>query len=339
MEHIQFGPVDFSTVQAFFKPENPDFMLLCDRNTENYCKDLFLRNNHVPTLVLEPGEAHKTIEQCQKIWDFALEHNLSRNSVIINLGGGLVSDLGGFAASVFKRGIRFVNVPTSLLAMVDATVGAKTGINYHSAKNILGSFSEPSQIFISTDWLKTLPKVQILSGKAEMLKHALLHDISFFQECLNDEIPSLELIKKSIALKWEVVEQDPFEKRYRKCLNFGHTAGHAVESILTKTGKEISHGHCVVAGMIMEMKVAELIGLAPENSFDAIIKDLINLYGKLELQSINEKEWLGFMANDKKNLNSEIKPALLKSAGQIDLDQIITPEIWSKALKYYIHDC
>lgn len=339
MEHIQFGPVDFSVVQAFFKPDNPKFMLLCDRNTERYCKDLFLQSHQIPTLVLDPGESNKTLAECQKIWDFALENNLSRNSVVINLGGGLISDMGGFAASVFKRGMRFVNVPTSLLAMVDATVGAKTGINYHSGKNLLGSFSEPAQIFISTDWLKTLPKEQILSGKAEMLKHALLHDISFFHECLNDTLPSIELIKKSIGLKWKVVEQDPFEKGYRKCLNFGHTAGHAFESVLTNANKAISHGHCVVAGMIVEMKVAELLGIASVSGFNPIIQDLIRLYGKLDVTNIDEKEWFQFMFQDKKNNQTQIKPALLRSPGEIDLDQTVAPEIWSKALKYYIHDC
>lgn len=339
MEHIQFGQHDFSSIQSYFYPEKPSFILLCDSNTAQHCKDIFLNGASIPTFIIEPGDFNKNLAQCEKLWDFLMSHAATRKTVLINLGGGMVSDLGGFAASMYMRGIRFVNVPTSLLAMVDATVGAKTGINFKYSKNILGSFVSPEQIFLSTNWLKTLAHFEVLSGKAEMLKHALIQEPELFFSWANSEMPTMADIQKSIQLKWNIVEKDPFEKGLRKCLNFGHTAGHAIESILTANGRSLPHGICVIAGIIIEMKVSEIVFEETKGIFDIYIEKLISIYGKIDLSTLDTELWLSYLQGDKKNAGILINPALLKNVGEVYLNQIVAPEIWLQALKTYMHDC
>lgn len=338
MEHIQFGEVDLEVVKAFFAPEKPDFFLICDTQVAQFCLSKFLNGADIPYLIIESGEENKTLESCQEIWDFAQRNHFSRDAICINLGGGLVSDMGGFAASIYKRGIRFVNVPTSLLAMVDASVGAKTGVNYHYTKNLLGTFSEPERIFIDNSWLTTLPTKELLSGKAEMLKHSLLVKPGSFDNWANTKIPDIAEIKECIQCKWSIVSQDPLEKGIRKALNLGHTAGHAIESILTIQGNSLPHGHCVAAGIIIEMWVSELLGLAPNGDFDEYTKKIFELFGRIDVSKFNRDEWIEFMMGDKKNEGQSIKPALISSPGNIELNRIVDQEIWLKAFERYANE-
>lgn len=338
MEKLLFGPVRMKHIKAAFEPENPEFFILCDENTRRYCLDIFLEEMSIPFLVLPAGDAHKNWDSCQAIWDFAFEKGFSRKAVCINLGGGMLCDLGGMAASLYKRGLRFVHVPTSLLSMVDASVGGKTGINFRGLKNALGLFSEPERVYIDNSWLSSLPQIELLSGKAEMIKHSLISDIDRFDDWCNAHIPAEADIRKSISMKQEIVQQDPKESGVRKMLNLGHTAGHAIESLLLQQDRVLPHGICVAAGLIIEMYVAESIGFAEKGVFDAYTKKIKNLFGKLELKEEDAQAWLAYIFGDKKNSDSDIRAVLLKRPGEVHIDIKVEEEAWLNAYKKYIHE-
>src|SRR5690606_38544696 len=233
---------------------------LVDDNTHEHCLPLLLSEIHENILIeiieIPAGEESKAIEIAVQVWETMSETQASRKSLMINLGGGMITDMGGFIASTFKRGIDLINIPTSLLAMVDASVGGKTGIDLNGIKNLIGTFAMPELTLIHPEFLQTLPEREFRSGLAEMLKHGLIHDKNHWLELIeieNFDFISIDyLIEKSVKIKQEIVEKDPFENGIRKILNFGHTIGHALESQLLQTENPLLHGEAISVGMMVE---------------------------------------------------------------------------------------
>ena len=252
---IKYGSIKEELHSFLATNKYTQVFILVDENTLEHCLPL-LPNFDYQIIKIESGERNKNIETCQKIWQNLLNNNADRKALLINLGGGVISDMGGFCASTYKRGIDFINIPTTLLAMVDATIGGKTGIDFGFQKNMIGLFSLAKTVLIDATFLKTLNYRQIKSGKAEMLKHGLIANEQHFTQIISSAIPNLDLIKASIAIKQEIVSTDPFEKGIRKSLNFGHTLGHALEAYYLANNLDILHGEAIAQGMIWAIQLS-----------------------------------------------------------------------------------
>ncbi len=306
-------------------------VILVDENTHDYCLEYLLTNfeelTDAEVMLLPVGEENKVMAVCFQVFEALSEYQIGRNDVIINLGGGLVSDMGGFVASIYKRGIDFINIPTSLLAMVDASIGGKTGIDLGPYKNQLGTFTDPKSLFVDISFLETLPEEEIMNGYAEMLKHALILDKSYWNELTSlaslDDLLDENLILRSIELKNEIVKADPFEKGNRKKLNFGHTAGHALEGFFLDS-TPISHGHAVGIGMIGETFLSYKKGLLSEKEWQSIEDVLLNIFPLIPFETEDISTFIELMKNDKKNFEGAIKCCLLSSIGECLIDQNIT---------------
>jgi len=319
------------------------FFILTDENTAEHClplvKEKISHLENYDIIEINAGEESKDIDFCIGIWKMLIDFGADRQSLMVNLGGGVISDLGGFAASTYKRGIDFVHVPTTLLSQVDASVGGKTGIDIDSIKNIIGTFTQPKAVFIEYDFLKSLPDRQILSGLAEMLKHGLICDVAYWNllKASDLEHPSVELIYRSVEIKNKVVIEDPKETGIRKSLNFGHTIGHAVEtySLLHDEGRHLSHGEAIAIGMICEAWLShKKIGLSSEELTE--ITDVISgLYPKYMIEESANEELYALMQKDKKNQNGKINCTLLTHIGQYSVDNICTEDELCESLKYY----
>lgn len=308
--------------------ESADIFLLVDINTLNYCVE-HLSIGFIPLnnrIIIPDGEHNKSLENTVQIWQTLSERGARRNSILINLGGGVITDLGGFAASCFKRGISFINIPTTLLAQIDASVGGKNGINFGGLKNEIGIFSLPQYVFIDNWFLKTLPQRQILSGFAEMLKHALLADEEYLAEimCCNlSDIGSeefLELIKKSVDIKNAIVSNDLYDRGMRRVLNFGHTVGHAIESAAIRKNLEIYHGEAVAYGMIAELFLSVKKFGFDEKRYEAIrnfIREKFPRYSPVT----NAEELYELMLHDKKNERDDVNFTLLRHPGEFEINQ------------------
>ena len=323
--------------------QNPAFTkvaVLVDENTLRHCYPLL--KPHLPAhelIQIQSGEDHKTLQTCELIWQRMTELNLDRWSVFVNLGGGVIGDMGGFCAALFKRGLNFVQVPTTLLAQVDASVGGKTGIDFHGLKNHIGVYREPRAVIINPAFLSTLPQRQIKSGYAEIIKHWLIADADAFMEqrhigLLTEDWE--ELIRHSVKIKSAVVEADPLEGGYRKVLNFGHTVGHAVESyLLEKPGRELLHGEAIAVGMLCEAYLSAKKELLSPQDLDKIETFLASVYEKVRLA----EEDLGAIAQlalqDKKNTRSTINCTLLEGIGKAVYDQPVTLTEIQESLRYY----
>ena len=275
--NISYGSEGLTAlVQQLNKHEYSSLFVLVDENTEQHCLTRFLAHtelNPTSVLVMQAGEENKHLSTCEKLWNELSSLGADRNSALINLGGGVVTDLGGFVACTFKRGIDFYNIPTTLLSMVDASVGGKTGIDLGALKNQIGIIQEPQQVVIDSQWLSTLPLEEVRSGFAEMLKHGLIADANYWGELkdLVDLTPEVlsPYIKPSVAVKSEVVQEDPYEKGLRKILNFGHTLGHAIESyfLVTPSKQRLLHGEAIAIGIVLEAYLSiECCGLSPEEA-------------------------------------------------------------------------
>lgn len=291
---------------------------------------------------IDPGEDNKNIDICIGIWSMMQEFGLDRKSLLINLGGGLITDIGGFAASTYMRGIDFIHLPTTLLGMVDASIGGKTGLDLQHYKNHLGTFAHPKGIFVIPEFLGSLHELEIKSGFAEIIKHGLIADHLHLRDAicfLENGLPGLDvLIKQSIQIKLRIVEQDPLEKNIRKVLNFGHTIGHAIESYYLSKGKMVMHGSAVATGMIVEAFLSKEYAKLPEEELNYIL-EIVRTH--LEPAKINADmilDLIDFMKKDKKNESAKIHFALLNAIADpcIDLsfeeDQI--SEILSKTIHY-----
>ncbi|MBL6663709.1 MAG: 3-dehydroquinate synthase [Flavobacteriales bacterium] len=289
--------------------------ILVDEHTKAHCLDIFLEESQInPKLIIEisSGEEHKNISSCEHIWQQLTKAQFDRKSLLINLGGGVIGDMGGFAASCYKRGIDFIQVPTTLLAMVDASVGGKLGIDLENFKNQIGLFKSPKGVYIFPKFLHTLSQRQIVSGYAEIVKHALIADKNYWQLLMKTTIEKInweENIHHSITLKNDIVESDPFEENKRKILNFGHTLGHAIESYYLKIEKDILHGEAIALGMYLETELSPLHSERKKEIQD-YLKSNFNL---VECPSLNQL--LPFLKNDKKNEHDNINFSLLDDIG------------------------
>lgn len=320
-------------------------VIITDSNTQQYCLPLFLQRFEtdlpIEIVELEPGEENKTIETCTQVWQALAEIGADRKSIIINLGGGVITDLGGFVASTFKRGIDFINIPTTLLGMVDAAIGGKTGVDLGSLKNQVGVIKNPVAVLADTSYLATLPAEEIRSGFAEMLKHGLIYDKSYWESVVsltnltNDDLDAA--IKRSVEIKMGVVEQDPHEKNLRKILNFGHTLGHAIESYFldSKDKKTLLHGEAIAAGMILEAHLSMQKKMLSENEYNYIKEVLRGIFGKLEITENDEAEIIKLLLHDKKNEFGTVKFVLLQETGKAIINQEADNSLINNAFRDY----
>ena len=343
---IHFNNVCYSSLNQHLKQRNfSKIFILVDENTHQYCLPKFLNNLEtnvaIEIIEIESGEINKTIDTCVDVWNTLSELNADRKSLLINIGGGVITDLGGFVACTFKRGIAYINVPTTLLSMVDASVGGKTGVDLGHLKNQIGVISNPNLVLIDTEFLDTLPKNQMRSGLAEMLKHGLITGKDYWNNFLDLSKLSLddldELIHESVIIKKNVVEEDQFETGLRKTLNFGHTLGHAVESyFLSHNDKPtLLHGEAIIIGMILECYISsEMLGFPTETVSE--IKDLfITYYGKVEINKDDYTPIIDLLKYDKKNDYGNINFVLLKDIGVPKLDCIVSEKLIVEAFEFY----
>jgi len=320
--------------------------VLCDSNTQEKCLPHFLAElpnlaiENLEIIELEPGEGNKSLEVLAQLWDAFGALGLDKQSLLINLGGGVITDLGGFAAATYMRGMDFINFPTSLLAMADASVGSKTGINFSGFKNRIGLFADPIMVGILPDFLATLEQSEFQSGWAEMLKHGLIADGSHFEELIHLK-PDFEsitesLIKHTIEIKAAVVLSDKGEQGQRKILNFGHTLGHALESFYQSEGNGITHGHAVALGMQIELLLSSQYSGLDEHQAKAAKEALARQY-PFPNQSIDKEELLNLVLGDKKNQAGEIRFALLSSIGKAEFDVSVTQEAILNVLEEFFN--
>jgi 3-dehydroquinate synthase len=319
--------------------------VLVDENSLKHCYPWLVAS--VPQLAeaeiieIESGEENKTIEICTQIWSLLSEYGADRNSLFINLGGGVICDLGGFAASCFKRGIPFINIPTTLLSQVDASVGGKTGINSDHLKNEVGLFSSPAAVFVSTRFLSTINARHLLSGFAEIIKHALISDSKQWEkitECSFDDLDELNTcIMASIVLKNEVVMQDPTEKGLRKILNFGHSIGHALETFFMEQNgaHHLLHGEAVAIGIVCESYLSHKVCKLKKEELETITKFVLKTYQPVIMDSIYFNRLVELMKHDKKNNSGAINFSLLSSIGKCEINKSASADLIIESLKYY----
>ncbi len=309
--------------------------VLADENTAQHCVPL-LEGFAFEAITIDAGEENKNLSTCESIFDILIEKGANRKSLLINVGGGVVGDMGGFCAAVYQRGIYFINVPTSLLAMVDASVGGKLGVDYKGLKNYIGLFKEPLGNFIHPPFLKTLPERETKAGFAEMLKHALIHNADHWAE-LQEYNPRRfkQWINTSVTIKNEIVEQDLHENGIRKLLNFGHTIGHAVESwFLNNTENPLLHGEAIALGMMAEGYLSQKNGLS-EDELQAIVSRLQTLYTLPKISENSIEKLIHLMSADKKNTQLGINFTLLEQIGEATIDNYCTTNEIKEAIAWY----
>ncbi len=307
--------------------------VLSDENTLTHCYPLLSDTLPSHNLIrISPGEEHKTLPTCEQIWSAMTEHQLDRHSVLIVIGGGVLGDMGGFCASVFKRGIDFILLPTTLLSMADSSIGGKLGVDFKSYKNHIGSFQQPALNLVHSGFLKTLPVTELRSGFAEIIKHALISDKHVWNEIRQKPLTGQDwptLLRHSIEFKTSVVQEDPREKGLRKILNAGHTIGHALESYFLDKGEKIMHGEAVAAGLICEAFIAGTQNLLTESERDEITVYILSIFGKLQVAEPEVNAIAALTIQDKKNKDNRILAALLDGIGkarwdcEVNLDKIV----------------
>jgi len=314
--------------------------VLVDENTEKYCLPILKPYLEKFTVIkIESGEKNKKISSAEFIWHNLQQNLANRNTVLLNLGGGVLSDLGGFCAATYKRGIDFINIPTSLLAMVDASIGGKLGIDINHYKNLIGLFKHPEQVFIYPDFISTLPNIEKTNGLAEMFKHALVDDKKLFEKLINSnqiDFGNMEkLIEKSAKIKIAIVNKDPNEKGPRKVLNFGHTIGHAIETYsLTNDIIPLKHGEAVAIGIICETYLSYKLFNIDNKDLEKIVRFTTANFNKY-MHKWDVNELFKIMQNDKKNNNSNINFTLLKKIGKAVIDCNCSNELIMESLEFY----
>ncbi|MBD0822778.1 3-dehydroquinate synthase [Aestuariibaculum marinum] len=343
---IHFNNICYPSLNKHIKENNfSKIFILVDENTHEFCLPYFLKQVEteitIEIIEIESGEINKTIDTCVGVWNTLSELDADRKSLLINIGGGVITDLGGFVACTFKRSIAYVNVPTTLLSMVDASVGGKTGVDLGHLKNQIGVISNPDLVLIDTQYLATLPQNQMRSGLAEMLKHGLISDINYwnkFQDLSKLNADDLDqLIHESVLIKKNVVEVDPYENGLRKTLNFGHTLGHAIETYFLSNPNKTTllHGEAIIIGMILASYIStELTGFSKETTLK--IKEFFTeYYGKVEITEDERKPIMELMKYDKKNNHGNINFVLLEDIGKPKIDCLVDDDIIIDAFKFY----
>ena len=318
--------------------------ILVDEHTRELCLPLisgfgYLNDANIITIGAE--DVHKNVETLVHVWQSLGDGGASRHSLMINLGGGMVTDLGGFAASTFKRGIKYINIPTTLLAMVDASVGGKTGINFNGLKNEIGVFSPAEYVLIDTEFLKSLDARNLLSGYAEMLKHGIISTTGHWAELLNFDMTNIDykalqaLVAKSVQIKEGIVAEDPFEKGIRKALNLGHTAGHAFESLALETNRPVLHGYAVAWGIVCELYFSHLRTGFPKDKLRQTVQFIKDHYGVFTFDCKQYDRLYQFMTHDKKNNAGIINFTLMGEIGDIRINQSANQEEIFEMLDFY----
>ncbi len=332
-----------SLAKAMADCPHDKLFVLADEETSRVCLPLLEKTGGIAgaqTIVIGAGDTCKTLETVAHVWSELGRMGATRHSLLINIGGGMVTDLGGFAASTFKRGIRFINIPTSLLAMVDASVGGKTGINYNGLKNEIGVFSNADHVILDTEFLRTLDEANLLSGYAEMLKHGLLSTKEMWAELLTFDIcrPDLaqlrRMVAESVGVKEKVVESDPTEQGLRKALNLGHTVGHAFES-LALMRKPVLHGYAVAYGMVCELYLSAVKEGFPTDMMRQTVEFINGNYGRMDISCDDYPQLIELMTHDKKNTSGKINFTLLGGIGDIRINRTATKEEICEALDFY----
>jgi 3-dehydroquinate synthase len=313
-----------------------------DGNTSEICLPVFREMlddySEFDLIETDPGEENKNIDFCIGIWKTLLDFEADRKSLMINLGGGVITDMGGFIASTYKRGIHFINIPTTLLAQVDASVGGKTGIDIDNVKNMVGTFTLPQAVFIETAFLKTLPERELLSGFAEMIKHGLIADKDYYQVLKTSDYknPDAQAIFRSVEIKNEVVTTDPQEQNLRKILNFGHTIGHAVESYaLSNNPMPLTHGEAIAIGMVCEAFLSHRNSNLTAEELEDITTYITSLYPTYNIVSESFDDLLTLMQSDKKNEHGQVMFSLLESIGHCEYNCIVSAQDIKESLNYY----
>ncbi|MCX6252636.1 MAG: 3-dehydroquinate synthase [Bacteroidetes bacterium] len=348
------GDMVFTELNEFLKEYcvNPGgIFILVDENTKQYCLPILLSDSscleYAVILETKSGERNKNQETLLFLWNRMIEKRADRHSLLINLGGGVLSDLGGFLASTFKRGISFINVPTTLMAQADAAIGGKTGINLGNIKNQIGTFHSPIAVFIYPGFLKTLPYQEVKSGFAEIIKTGLIADKALWERTMAINLTGNfidlqgdnfleDLINQSVRIKNDIVQKDFYEENERKKLNFGHTFGHALESLsMKKPGNELSHGNAVALGIIPASYLSFRYSGLPREEMQSIISMILGNYNYFPIGNGNEEEMVELMIQDKKNISGEIYFVLLEKIGKAIINQQLSRSQIMEAISFY----
>lgn len=319
--------------------------IIDDSNTHRLCLPLLsgieaLRD--AETITIGSGEEHKNIASTIDVWNYLSDHQADRKSLVINLGGGMICDLGGFAASTFKRGLDFINIPTTLLAQVDASIGGKLGVNYNGLKNEIGLFRTPNYVLVYSDFLKTLERKEFLSGLAEMIKHALIYSVNHWERIkeLNfsedfDYKAFQKIIAKSIFIKNDFVQTDFREQNIRKALNFGHTIGHALESFMLEKQEPVPHGAAVAHGIVCELYLSHRSLGFDKAKIQPIADYIFNLYGKIHFELGDYAKLYALMKHDKKNEERKILFTMLSDIGEVEVNKVCPKKNVFEAFDFY----
>lgn len=340
MSTVTIAPLTESLAAFLDSNDFSDIAVIADNHTSRFCyPDLksFLPKH---TLIrLKSGEEQKHIATCELIWDALTRANFDRHALVLNLGGGVIGDMGGFCAATYKRGIAFAQLPTTLLSQVDASVGGKLGIDFRGFKNHIGVFKQPDAVLIDTALLATLPERELRSGFAEIIKHCLIADATMWDEIRRRDLEEQDwttLVAHSVVVKQHVVEQDPTEKGLRKILNFGHTLGHAVETyFLTQPRKRLLHGEAIAVGMIAEAYIAVHKKMIDEILLTQIEEYIFAVYGNVRLLDADIEPILSLTLQDKKNRGHQVRMALLDGPGSCAFDIPVTASEMRRGLEFY----
>ncbi len=316
--------------------------ILVDENTFEHCYPIFIQNLitdiRIEVIEIESGEINKNLETCIGVWNAITELGGDRKSLLITLGGGVITDLGGFVASCFKRGIDFVNIPTTLLSMVDASVGGKTGVDLGVLKNQIGLFANPEMVIVDDTYLTTVEEREIKSGTAEIIKYGLTYDVNLFNEIKNNKNLTIsDLIFRSVEIKNEVVLQDPKEQNLRKILNFGHTLGHAIESFyLESDDKEnLTHGEAIAIGMVCECYMSSKLLGFPSEKVNEVKEVVVYIYNKTELLKEDFSSIMNLLKHDKKNVNGQVNFVLLNNYEDFKIDCKVPEDLIVESMEFY----
>ncbi len=333
----------FPVLKTFLKEKNYSrTVLIVDENTEKYCLPILKQHIDISNFLLitvPEGELNKNIHTAQLIWQQMMDNGIGRRDLCINLGGGVIGDMGGFAASTYKRGIDFIQIPTTLLSQVDASIGGKLGIDFNEVKNSVGVFENPKAVFVDSIFHNTLPKGELRSGFAEIIKHSLIEDKAQWERIQKinnlENIDWVSFLAPSLKIKQRIVEIDPFEAGLRKALNFGHTIGHAIESDLLETPNRLLHGEAIAIGMICESYIAHKVSSLAAADLAAITDFFIKIYGKVDINRDAYPKLIRLMKKDKKNEKDEINFTLLEVPGKAIINQTCNQALIIESLDYY----
>jgi 3-dehydroquinate synthase len=343
---IHFNANGYIKLNKFIVDSNfSKLFILVDSNTKDNCLSYFLKqlitNLNIEIIEIRPGEPFKNIDTCKEVWNKLSDYDADRKSLLINLGGGVVTDLGGFVASTFKRGMKYINIPTSLLAMVDASVGGKTGVDLGVLKNQIGLINFSEMVVIDSHYLNTLPQAEINSGMAEMFKHGLISSEAYWQKMVkvtaNDFASFDQLIFDSICIKNDIVKIDPNEEGLRKTLNYGHTLGHAIESYCLSDNniETLLHGEAIAIGMILATYISHVIYDFPKDKLNEITRVLKNNYKHMSFSRKDITKIIDLLKFDKKNTHGDINFVLLKDIAQPRLDCAVSNTLIFEAFNFY----